>query len=203
MSYARITNLLPTKSVIETTLLTAAFITVHVGAYLDREQDNESTSVMTFSMISKLVATCHTSAAVFKVWENLERAGQHINPSKYKAASGGALAASAGTLAGVWAAADSRINLVLGISNAASNFLGRVFSSAHRKAVMSELVVSFDSLIEAENNANQGMGNASGRSTPSIPQVESQQSPDATRIDMPNTEEAQDQSAYDYQRFTA
>jgi hypothetical protein len=146
MTSARIMNLLPSKSTCKSTLLTAAFVTVHVAAYLDREQDNESSSVITFSLTSKIVASLHTAYAFYEVLENFERAGQYFNPSKYKLASAGALVTSLGTLAGVWAVGDSRANLILGVSNAGSNFFGRLFSAAHRKAVMSELIVSFDGL---------------------------------------------------------
>lgn len=156
MSTTRITNCLPSKNMIETTLLTAAFVTIHVAAYLDRAQDIESNNAgISLSLASKILASLHSASALFKIWENFERAGHHAHVGKYMVASGLSLVTAFGALGGVWGVADSEANLALGVTNATGNFLGRLFSSANRNAVMSELEVRFDHASMSQGNARE------------------------------------------------
>jgi hypothetical protein len=156
MSYTRITSLLPSKSTVKAGVYTGFFIALHIAAWLDREQDNENDPPISLSLLSKIAVSAHTAAVAAEMLDDFSMVSIHSTMSKYKAGGAAMLAGSAATLAGVWATADSRANMVLGVVNASSNFVGRLFSGAHRKAVMSENVVNFDHL---EQKAQDDMEN--------------------------------------------
>jgi hypothetical protein len=156
MSYSRITNLLPSKNTVKSGLYTGLFITIHIAAWLDREQDNENNPPITLSLLSKIVASIHTAAALAEILDDLSLASLHSNLGKYKAGAGGMLAGSFASVAGVWATTDSKANMIFGVANATFNGVGRLFSGTHRNIVMAEEVINFEHLEQkAEDDSNQ------------------------------------------------
>jgi hypothetical protein len=146
MSYSRITNLLPSRNTLKASAYTGAFILVHLAAWWDREIDKADDPLITISLVSKIIASAHTFAVGMEVWEDLSMVSLNPNLNKYKLAAASMLLVSTSTLVGTLAAADSAANMILGVANANSNFAGRLFSGAHRKAVMSEQMIDFDRL---------------------------------------------------------
>jgi hypothetical protein len=138
------------KNTMEASLLTSAFLAIHIVAYLDRESDkicDKASDYISLSFMSKIISILHSLATTIKVYENFERSGGVGHNSRYKTFAVLSVAGSFGLIAGQWLTSHSIGNLGCALGNGVFNFFGRLSSAAYRKKVAS-FDLDFNSISE-------------------------------------------------------